>query len=66
MRVSLNIDNHSKTLIFKKFKHSLYKYYPKFVKAYKDQSNSSLNRLDIILISFKGELVTVLLVLFIV
>ena len=32
----LNIDNHSKTLAFKKFKHVLYKYYLKFIKAYKN------------------------------
>ena len=30
---SLNIDNHSKTSGFKKFKRLLYKYYPTFVKA---------------------------------
>ena len=38
-----NIDNGSKILAFQKFKRLLYKYYPKFVKAYKKQSN----RLDI-------------------
>ena len=32
---SLNIDNHSKTLAFNKFKHLLYRYYPKFVKTFK-------------------------------
>ena len=32
----LNIDNHLKTLAFKKFKHPLYKYYPKFVKTFKN------------------------------
>ena len=31
----LNIDNCSKTLGFKKFKHLLHKYYPKFVKTFK-------------------------------
>ena len=40
---SLNIDNRSRTLVFKKFKHLLCKYYPKFVKAYKKQPK----RLDI-------------------
>ena len=40
---SLNIDNCSKTLAFEKLKRLLYKYYPKFVKAYRRQSN----RLDI-------------------
>ena len=43
MMDSLNIDNHSKTLAFKKIKHILYKHYPKFANAYKKQSN----RLDI-------------------
>ena len=32
---TLNIDNRSKTVAFKKFKHFLYKYYPKFVKTFK-------------------------------
>ena len=36
---SLNIDNHSKTLAFKKFKHPLYKCYPKFVKTLKRHPN---------------------------
>ena len=40
-----NFDNHSKLLAVKTFKHLLYKYYLKFIKAYKIQSNSSLNRL---------------------
>ena len=31
---SLNIDNCSKTLAFKKFKRLLYKYYPKFLKNF--------------------------------
>ena len=35
----LNIDNHLKTLAFKKFKHPLYKYYPKFVKTFKKHPN---------------------------
>ena len=35
----LNIDNCSKTLAFKKFKHLLYKYYPKFVKTFKKHPN---------------------------
>ena len=39
--VSLNIDNHSKTLAFKKFKHRLYKY-PKFVKIFKKHPNKFL------------------------
>ena len=39
----LNIENRSKTVTFKKFKHLSYKYYPKFVKAYKKQPT----RLDI-------------------
>ena len=39
----LNIGNQSKTFTFKTFKCVLYKYYPKLVKAYKNQSN----RLDI-------------------
>ena len=33
----LNIDNHSKALAFKNFKHLLRKYYPKFGKAYRKQ-----------------------------
>ena len=36
---SLNIDNQSKTLVFKKFKRLLYKYYPRFVKTFKMHSN---------------------------
>ena len=40
---SLNIDNRSKFLPFKKNKCLLYKHYSKFVKAYKKQPN----RLDI-------------------
>ena len=35
----LNIDNHSKTLAFRKFKHLLYRYHPKFVKAFKKHPN---------------------------
>ena len=31
----LNIDNPSKTLVFKNFEDLLYKYYPKFVKTFK-------------------------------
>ena len=41
---SLNIDNRSKFSVFKKIKHLLYKYYHKFVKSYKSQSNSASNR----------------------
>ena len=37
----LNIDNHSKTLLFKKFKRLLYIYYPKFVKIFKEHPNKS-------------------------
>ena len=33
---SLNIDNRSKTLVFKKLERLLYKYYPKFVKMLKN------------------------------
>ena len=40
---SLNIDNHSKNLVFKKIKRILYKHYPKFANACKKQPN----RLDI-------------------
>ena len=36
---SLNIDQHSKALAFKKFKLLLYKYYPKFVKTFKKHPN---------------------------
>ena len=36
---SSNFDNHSKTSSFKKFEQLLYKYYLKFGKAYKIQSN---------------------------
>ena len=36
---SLNSVNHSKTLALKKFKHLLYKYYPKFVKTFKKHPN---------------------------
>ena len=36
---SLNIDNHSIALVFKKFKHLLYKYYPKFVKTFRKHPN---------------------------
>ena len=36
---SLNIDNRSKTLVFKKFKQLLYNYYPKFVKTFKKHHN---------------------------
>ena len=35
----LKIDNCSKTLAFKKFKHLIYKYYPKFVKTFKRHLN---------------------------
>ena len=38
MMDSLNIENRSKHLAFKKFKHLLYKYFPKFVKTYKKNS----------------------------
>ena len=34
----LNIDNRSKTLVFKQFKCLLYKYYPKFVETFKKAS----------------------------
>ena len=34
-----NIDNNSKALSFKKFKHLLYRYHPKFVKAFKKHPN---------------------------
>ena len=43
MMDSLNIDNRSKSLPFKKNKRLLYKHYSKFVKVYKKQPN----RLDI-------------------
>ena len=33
---SLNINNRSETLVVKKFKRVLYKYYPKFVKTFKN------------------------------
>ena len=36
---SLNIDKHSKDLAFEIFKRLQYKFYPKFVKAYKIQPN---------------------------
>ena len=36
---SLNIDNCLKTLVFKRFKRLLYKYYPKFVKKFKKHTN---------------------------
>ena len=36
---SLNIENQSKTLVFKKCKRLLNKYYPKFVKMFKKQPN---------------------------
>ena len=39
----LNIDNHLKTLAFKKIKRILYEHYPKFANAYKKQPN----RLDL-------------------
>ena len=35
----LNIDKQSKTLVFKKFKRLLYKYYPSFVKTFKKHPN---------------------------
>ena len=35
---SLNIDSRSKTLVFKKIKHLLYKHYPIFVKTFKKTS----------------------------
>ena len=35
----LKIDNHSKMLAFKKFKHLFYKCYPKFVKKLKKHPN---------------------------
>ena len=37
---SLNIDNHSKTLVFKKLKCLLYKYYPKLVKTFQKHSDN--------------------------
>ena len=40
---SLNIDNHWTSSVFKRIKHLLYKYYPRFAKAYKKRSK----RLDI-------------------
>ena len=40
---SLNIDDHSETLVFKNFKHLLCKYYPKFVLTFKKH----LNKFDI-------------------
>ena len=39
----LNIDNHLKTLAFKKIKRILYEHYPKVANAYKKQPN----RLDL-------------------
>ena len=36
---SLNFDNRPKTLVFKKFKCLLYKYYTKFVKTFKKDPN---------------------------
>ena len=36
---SLNIDSRSKTLVFKKIKHLLYKHYPIFVKTFKKHPN---------------------------
>ena len=36
---SLNIDDQSKTLVFKKVKRVLHKYYPKFVKIFKKHPN---------------------------
>ena len=36
---SLNIGNQSKTLVFKKYKRLLYKYYPRFVKMFKKWPN---------------------------
>ena len=36
---SLIIESCSKTLVFKKFKQLLYKYYPKFVKTFKKHPN---------------------------
>ena len=44
---SLNFDNHSKTFAFKRIKRLLLKNYPRFVTDYKNESNSSCNRLDI-------------------
>ena len=48
---SLNTDNCSKTLVFKKFKCLVYKYYPKFVKTFKKHPNKfdirQLNYIDI-------------------
>ena len=44
---SSNFGNHLKTSTFKKLKHLLYEYYPRFVEVYKKKSNSSLNRFDI-------------------
>ena len=35
----LNIDNHSKALVFKKFERLLYKYYHKIVKKFNNQHN---------------------------
>ena len=38
---SSNIDNHSKTLVFKKIKRLLDKYYPKFAETFKKHPNDS-------------------------
>ena len=38
---SSNIDNHSKTLVFKKIKRLLDKYYPKFAETFKKHLNDS-------------------------
>ena len=38
---SSNIDNHSKTLVFKKIKRLLDKYYPKFAETLKKHPNDS-------------------------
>ena len=40
---SLNIDNHSKTLVFKTFKRSLFRYYPKLVKPFKNILMNSIS-----------------------
>ena len=37
--VLLNLDNPPKTLTFKKSEHLLYKFYPKFVKTFKEHPN---------------------------
>ena len=47
---SLDIDNRSKTLVFKKFKHLLYKYYHKFLKTFKKHPNKFVIRQFLVLL----------------